>query len=119
MALILGVHNYMKKNSPNQKLYHVYWFSTLRAFIILCIKFFVYMYLLFSHVYLLFYNHRSSYTGLVHGSIPGADSSKYRRVSLPSKTGPRLDEIKKSLRSKISNDCLQLLYGSAKHVYVL
>lgn len=25
----------------------------------------------------------------------------------------------KSRKSKISNDCLQLLYGSAKHVYVL
>lgn len=80
---------------------------------------FSHVYLLFSHVYLLFLNHRSSYTGLVHGSIPGANSSEYRRVSVPGKTGPRLDEIKKSLRSEKSNDCLQLLYGSAKHVYVL
>lgn len=74
---------------------------------------------LFSHVYLIFLNHRSSYTGLVHGSIPSANSSEYRRVSVPGKTWPRLDEIKKSLRSEKSNDCLQLLYGSAKHVYVL
>lgn len=87
-------------------------------FLCICICYFP-MYICYFPKYLLFYNHRSSYTGLVHGSIPGADSSKYRRVSLPSKTGPRLDEIKKGLRSKKSNDCLQLLYGSAKHVYVL
>lgn len=64
------------------------------------------MYICYFPKYLLFYNHRSSYTGLVHGSIPSADSSKYRRVSVPSKNGPRLDEIKKSLRSEKSNDCL-------------
>lgn len=83
------------------------------------ICYFSHVYLLFSYVYLLFLNHRSSYTGLVHGSIPGANSSEYRCVFVPCKTGPRLDEIKKSLRSEKSNDCLQLLYGSAKHVYVL
>lgn len=50
---IFNFHNYMIKN-PQTKLYHTFWYLTLHVFIILCIKFYVYIYLFFSHVYLLF-----------------------------------------------------------------